>query len=752
MNLRAWTVNRYAFEPLFLLALLLVAAAPIYWYRTEMLPSALREAHDNLDLYQEVYPGFHYGFSRLRQGDFPLWNSKQLCGIPFQADPRSGLFQPLNLIFLHPSTETALVLHAFTCLFLRGTFFIFFARALELRYLPALIGAIIYAFCGASTAGMSRPGVANALTLTPFVFWAAREYLETFRYRNAVLVGLGAALLLIAGSPAVSVAQLLLLIPYILVLTLFPVRSLRPPLPARAKMLGVVALVALTLSAVQWLPTLFWVITLDAPGQALWRLDLSARAPSKTADLVLQLLIAKPGSLPRLAYLGIATLMLLPAALFHRKRRDMIYFSVAAAAFGGLILLEPARVPAAFPPSAFAFPAVFAIAVLAAMGVDRLLAPRISKHDPKIWAPAGAVLAAAAALFLMCGAQARGFLIVAAALIILFIVARLPGLSSATGFALASLLFLDFAGANANTNRHPYRDVPSCYDPNRPALQLAEEQALKARVLISTLRTDVALPENAGMLFPIDVAGGAGLPLTRDLSFWWSYLNSPNAAGLPTQATVAADARQPKLINVMAARVTVAAPSGPLASGIWKNSGPRLRELRAPGETRVYINEDALPRAFWVPTWRLVESLPGAIAALTDPAMDTSQTCTIDRTSPGVVDVQPGPAASDLSLAAAECSLTELSPEHITIHVKVPAEGMVVLSDTFARGWHATLNGRRALIYRANGIFRGVYVPAGEHEMVFRYRPFTLVLGATITMLTLVSLAGLGVVLLIRRR
>ena len=48
---------------------------------------------------------------------------------------------------------------------------------------------------------------------------------------------------------------------------------------------------------------------------------------------------------------------------------------------------------------------------------------------------------------------------------------------------------------------------------------------------------------------------------------------------------------------------------------------------------------------------------------------------------------------------------------------------MLVLADGDDPGWHATVNGVPAPIYRTNVLLRGVAVPAGNHTVEFVYQP-----------------------------
>ena len=48
---------------------------------------------------------------------------------------------------------------------------------------------------------------------------------------------------------------------------------------------------------------------------------------------------------------------------------------------------------------------------------------------------------------------------------------------------------------------------------------------------------------------------------------------------------------------------------------------------------------------------------------------------------------------------------------------------MLVLTDAYAPGWTAEVDGNPAEIYRADAMFRAVGLRGGEKEVVFSYRP-----------------------------
>lgn len=50
-------------------------------------------------------------------------------------------------------------------------------------------------------------------------------------------------------------------------------------------------------------------------------------------------------------------------------------------------------------------------------------------------------------------------------------------------------------------------------------------------------------------------------------------------------------------------------------------------------------------------------------------------------------------------------------------------DGLLVLRDALTKDWAAFVDGEQIGIHRVDGVFRGVLVPAGQHEVLFIYQP-----------------------------
>lgn len=82
----------------------------------------------------------------------------------------------------------------------------------------------------------------------------------------------------------------------------------------------------------------------------------------------------------------------------------------------------------------------------------------------------------------------------------------------------------------------------------------------------------------------------------------------------------------------------------------------------------------------------------------------------------------------------------EFGTSHARMTVDAAEPGTVELSQQNAPGWRVFVDGREAETLTISGLFRGVRVPAGRHEVAWRYRPASFVAGAVTTILTLFSL------------
>lgn len=90
-------------------------------------------------------------------------------------------------------------------------------------------------------------------------------------------------------------------------------------------------------------------------------------------------------------------------------------------------------------------------------------------------------------------------------------------------------------------------------------------------------------------------------------------------------------------------------------------------------------------------------------------------------------------------------TVTDAGPNARRIALDPPAGGWLVVSEAFAPGWHAVVDGRSAPVLRADGGVQAVPLAPGSREVELVYRPWTVMVGAIVALAGLLFALGLAV-------
>ncbi|HKR63480.1 MAG TPA: hypothetical protein VJZ00_07080, partial [Thermoanaerobaculia bacterium] len=77
---------------------------------------------------------------------------------------------------------------------------------------------------------------------------------------------------------------------------------------------------------------------------------------------------------------------------------------------------------------------------------------------------------------------------------------------------------------------------------------------------------------------------------------------------------------------------------------------------------------------------------------------------------------------------------------HARVTIDAPHDGILVLRQQAAPGWRVTIDGAPAPPLIVDGVFRGVQLARGRHEVVWTYRPMPFFIGGAMTLITLVAM------------
>jgi len=161
----------------------------------------------------------------------------------------------------------------------------------------------------------------------------------------------------------------------------------------------------------------------------------------------------------------------------------------------------------------------------------------------------------------------------------------------------------------------------------------------------------------------------------------------------------------------------------------------------------IYKDTRALPRAFVVPHIGTAPDGPAALRMLMDQRFDARNSAIMI----GIKEAEVGFPKDEPSSTSFNATANIISDRlnDVEVALVTPRAAVLVLNDSWAPGWKAFVDGVEHPVLRVNYAFRGVIVPAGQHQVSFLYRPKLFLTGFVISAFSLPLICG--VLILIRR-
>jgi hypothetical protein len=147
----------------------------------------------------------------------------------------------------------------------------------------------------------------------------------------------------------------------------------------------------------------------------------------------------------------------------------------------------------------------------------------------------------------------------------------------------------------------------------------------------------------------------------------------------------------------------------------------------------VYENPNSFPHAWMVHDVRSMTRAQ-VTTVLAERMVDFRTVALIESKVPAVAELPPG--------ATERAEVTNYEPERIEIRVEAAADGLLVISDLYAKGWRATIDGESAEIVPTNLALRGVPITAGQHVVTMTYRPPWIGWGLALSAIAHLALVG----------
>jgi hypothetical protein len=727
------------------LGTLLVAAAHA------LLIASFGRGFPGFDVYAYTYPNFAYASDAFARGYGLLWNDFQNCGQPFLAIISTALFNPVNALSFLLDPAVAIDVKLFVNLAIGGIGAYLLCREFGLGPIAAWCGATAFVFGGANAA-IARSGSFEhgVYVWLPTAAYLCERILRRPTAGTGIALGVVLTLQLLGGFPQILVFTY----QWIALRVVFELLTRRGRLKKKA--IGPLLLgLALPpfLGAIQLLPSIemagqsFRGESLNSselsPGGSPWGrfVDLMGRriwGAGHTFSVVGVMLsgVALAASNAR----RIAIFCFLAAVLYFLLSFNTTVYELYQQLPLGRTFRYPGR---------FIWMTSFGISLLVAIGADSIA--RDIRFPTKARSALLAALGAAISMHLLipAGLHWPEWGLALGTITAIGLSGSLPRGRVMAAVSIPLLLALNLGGVAQRTTKllpdfSIGEEAASLQGQAWAFARAKEELGSQDRIYERGVHFDYSVFRKSASIFSVPSIADYEPQASKRFAklFMRMRLDGPmvslnqfyfEAMGLPKNRA---------LFNLLAARYLIInrdADDDPSALQ------PPLRLVEERGAVAIYENNDALPRAFFVPR---IEVIPDADTLL-------ERLASSQHTPRKVALVEESPADGFLGHVAPDGGKVEIRSsrgEELVIDVDAPNEGFLYVSDQYYPGWKATVAGTSAPIQRANYAFRLVRVPAGRSTVEFHYRSAPLLRGAWVSGLSAFGLIAFAALTAHRNR
>jgi hypothetical protein len=163
----------------------------------------------------------------------------------------------------------------------------------------------------------------------------------------------------------------------------------------------------------------------------------------------------------------------------------------------------------------------------------------------------------------------------------------------------------------------------------------------------------------------------------------------------------------------------------------WGLSGKYGPVFNSPSTGEVVLeNMTVLPKAWLVPSVVVVSDPQQRLAVMSsDPGFRPEAVAIVE--SPPPVSMAPYNSPRP---AMGNAMVESYGRNRIVVKTKASENTLLVLGEKYYTSWRAEIDGKRTEIQPTDHILRGVYVPAGEHKVVFEFHSGSFETGKYLTL------------------
>ncbi|MBI3282588.1 YfhO family protein [Candidatus Curtissbacteria bacterium] len=696
----------------------------------------------------QAYPWRKLTVDNLKSWQVPLWNPYSFSGQPLLANVQSAPFTIGNILFLIFNFKIAWALQVILPPMIAALFMYLFLRSLNLSAQAASFGALILPFSGFFVAWLTWGTIIWAVMWLPAILFAINKLTSKKSPLHFLLIILATAQVIFSGHW--QSASYVFLASFIYLVTIFlKTRNFRLiVLPIMAIVLGIL------ITSVQILPSLEFINLsnrnndqLYYPGRRDWFIP-----PQNLLQIIAPDFFGNPatynywGVWNYIEFVGTIGIIPLTLAIFSvaKKTPGISFFLILIVTALSLGLENPvSKIPyllkfpliSSMQPSRIIFLLVFALAGLAAFGLDEFLKEknRSKAHFVPLLIVVGLLAAAAVTFYPDIFPAARDLdpvyiarrnlilpFVTAIAAAVIFGVKFLKPLLLLPIFLIV-VLVTAFELFRFGLKFTPFTKISSIFPPTETT-QFLEKQKKPFRIMTTDRRI---LHPNTSTIYNLESVDGYD-PLylqnySKLVSSWQS--GKPQVGPNSFNRIVTPQKFDAKITDALNVKYILT---------FDQIKDPRFIKVFEEGLTKVYENKSVLPRFYFVEKIVKRENDKEELNYLLLPDTDIKRTAVsrqFEWLSRSPVD--------------GKVELTGYSHQSITLATSNTTEAPLVISNINYPGWQAYIDGQKQEIREVNFLLQSVLVPQGEHELQLKFESRSFYNGLYLSAFALLlSLAG----------
>lgn len=708
-------------------------------------PGGIPNKGQYFDSIREFYPWRRLVTDQIKKATLPVWNPYNSAGTPLLANYQSAVFYPLNLIYLLFSLPVAWTITVMLQPLLAAFFTYLYARAVKISRTGSLLAALAFAYSSYLTVWLEFNTVGQTLLWLPLVLFALEKWQQSRRKLFLFLLASSLLCSLFAGHPLDF---------FVVFIFVFFYAALLQRQFSSLPVLGLVLLIGL----VQLIPT--WQF-LGHSTRAFFNYDFIINSlllqPYQLIMLLIPDFFGHPASrnfwlsnsyVGLTLSFGIVPFIFAVHFLLSKKKSRLGKFFIFS---GLLVLLVNLKSPLTeliyhwqipiistnSPTKLFSL-LVFAGSLLAGFGFDayRQLSPTKIKNILKTAIVCFAIILVALAMSRFLPAKStltalKQSLYTGGVIAAVFGLLSLPFLfrkANVRVWIFAGVILLTIFDLNRSFSKfNPF--VPSDFIfPENPVITFLKDNAGINRYWgYGTAKIDANIATFYGIYSP---DGFDAL----NVSWYNQFINASKNGRLRLEFNqenrstteiapgygemdLPENFYRLRILDLLGVRYVLDRTENPQNAKTFPTDRFNLVYANDQG-WRIYENKLSLPRFFLsrdVQPYATPEEFEKLFFAANFNPAKTLLLTTTDYAKVATELTTVTPSEDSLEVL-------EYQPSRLIFRVKNDQPAVFFLSDVYYPNWRATVDNQPSEIFRADYAFRAVFVPAGEHRLVFRYQ------------------------------